>query len=60
MICPYCAYKDSWITDEGEYKESDSGSFYKLPVTLTRHVRYNEEAKSLYGCPSCNKTFLEK
>jgi len=60
MICPYCDYDvNSPEGTEGEFftlgnkivMERDSDSYDRT---------HNVEVRNVYGCPKCNKTFMDR
>lgn len=61
MKCPHCEYQDETYTDEGIIWKED---FFELPITLTRSrwcVRNNEKYEvTLFACPCCEKTFIDR
>jgi len=68
MICPHCEYEHGYGDgrhDDGSYKKviGSEGDFYRLPITLTRdgdNYHGIDETAGLYGCPACNKTFIQE
>lgn len=64
MICPHCSYSHKEFNPEtNEVSEGKEGDFYTLPIKLERRVDNfyrDKEEKSIFGCPQCNKIFMEK
>ncbi|HET8687301.1 MAG TPA: hypothetical protein VFM18_11655 [Methanosarcina sp.] len=64
MICPHCGYKHGhhWNKDDKwERVEGENGEFFELTnaIQAKRGYGYNEQTRDVYGCPSCNKLFME-
>lgn len=60
MKCPHCDYEDwKWGDADSlsEYNQGAFGDFYELPIKL--ELRLSHREKSVYGCPSCSKLFME-
>lgn len=66
MICPHCGYEHGfhWKDDEPKTVTGAHGDFFELSNDV-KMVRANndywrtEDSRSLYGCPSCNKLFMD-
>jgi ribosomal protein L37AE/L43A len=63
MECPHCKYKNGWMyNDNDEFVEfkGESGEFFKLynDLELKRGRDFDQETRNLYGCPNCDKTFI--
>lgn len=60
MKCPYCGYHHGWDADMIKFNEGEKGRFYKFPIPMTRDGYWEAEQREVYGCPSCNKLFMEE
>ena len=64
MICVHCGYKHGYHWDDSVANcvetKGEEGEFYKLNIKLERERPYSNypETVELFGCPSCNKTFI--
>jgi len=63
MKCPYCGYSHGWDNNKLEHTHGLNGEFYKVSnkIQMERDSDYesNSETKDLYGCPNCNKVFMD-
>jgi len=60
MKCPHCEYEHGWSGDVMGVVEGSEGEFYQLPIELERKAFYSTDRVPVYGCPSCNKLFMEQ
>ena len=59
MICPHCNYShDEYDYEKNKISMGEKGHFYVMPVKLERQS-YDRYEVHLYGCPNCNKTFIQ-
>lgn len=59
MKCPKCKYvSDEFDYDKNEWIKGDEGGFYSLPIEMGRSMIWDEETKTLYGCPNCGTVFI--
>lgn len=60
MKCPHCGYMDGWDADSMKAVDGEKGGFYSLNFNMERYVMLDTDEKRVYGCPSCNKLFMEE
>lgn len=62
MKCPHCEYEHGYNSETSGKIIGEEGDFFKSPVTVQRDSSYynSKEERSLYVCPSCNKTFIDR
>jgi hypothetical protein len=59
--CPHCDYVFKQYTDNG-CLFSEEGEFYTTEIVMTaRSPRFVDRlnTKQLYGCPKCDKVFMD-
>ena len=61
MKCPHCDYEDESYGDDGTILGNEGG-FFKLSLRMEQPEddNYYRRYADLFGCPSCNKTFIER
>lgn len=64
MKCPYCDYEYGWNGDVMKIIHGEEGDFYRVSngIQMVQQVPqyyYSNNVKELYGCPSCNKIFMD-
>lgn len=61
MKCPHCNYTNGWDAESMTSINGGKGEFYSLSnnISLERSCGFEKTKKDLYGCPSCNKVFME-
>ena len=68
MICPHCKYCYGYYwNEEGEHVEAkgEEGQFFTVSngIGMERSggdgYHTDKDKKELYGCPKCNKLFME-
>lgn len=61
MKCPHCNYQHGWSYESNHKIHGANGEFYELPVKMERNTfAFEQERVSVYACPVCMKTFVEK
>jgi len=63
MKCPHCEYEHGWSSEELKNIDGSHGEFFYLPVKFSRekesYYGLIYEKRTLVGCPSCSKTFID-
>lgn len=63
MKCPYCNYINGYDFDENKIIHGTEGDFFMFPIKMEREgIEFHSsgETASVYGCPKCNKIFIER
>lgn len=62
MVCPHCNYAHGWSSEQQKDIKGDMGKFFELEGhSLKREsgYSYSTESRNTFGCPSCNKLFMD-
>lgn len=62
MECPHCGYEETYNDNDGNTVIGEEGKFFYLSnnIIMERPTGYYEpETRMLYGCPNCNKLFMD-
>jgi protein-arginine kinase activator protein McsA len=60
MKCPHCNYEDEIQGNEPGFEQGDKGDFFIAGLMQRQHKDHKSliDTAQIFGCPSCNKTFI--
>ena len=61
MTCPHCNYIDQIQNKETKFYDGNvEGDFFTLPIKVRREGYSGIQEETLYACPKCQKTFINR